>query len=51
MWKRIIVVACLLALMSGMGCSTMGEATGKAVKGVENAADDFKNGYRRGKAL
>lgn len=50
MWRRRwIVLACLAAFL-GTGCSTMGEWTGKTVKGVENAADDFKSGYRKGKA-
>jgi len=49
MFRCMIVLICLAAVL-GTGCSTMGEATGKAVKGVENAADDFKQGYRRGKA-
>lgn len=48
MWKRIVVVVWLMMVL-GNGCSTMGEVTGKAVKGVENAADDFKQGYRKGK--
>ena len=49
MWRYWTVLACLAALL-GVGCSTMGEWTGKTVKGVENAADDFKSGYRKGKA-
>ncbi len=49
MWRCWVVAACLLAFL-GTGCSTMGEWTGKTVKGVENAADDFKSGYRKGKA-
>ena len=48
MWKRIVVLVCL-AFLLGAGCSSMGEVTGKAVKGVENAADDFKHGYRKGR--
>ena len=49
MWRYWVVLACLAAFL-GAGCSTMGEWTGKTVKGVENAADDFKSGYRKGKA-
>lgn len=49
MWRCWVVAACLLTFL-GAGCSTMGEWTGKTVKGVENAADDFKSGYRKGKA-
>ena len=49
MMRYVIVLACLAAFL-GTGCSTMGEWTGKTVKGVENAADDFKSGYRKGKA-
>ena len=49
MWRYWVVLACLAAFL-GSGCSTMGEWTGKTVKGVENAADDFKSGYRKGKA-
>jgi hypothetical protein len=48
MLRYAIVLACLAAFLGG-GCSTMGEWTGKTVKGVENAAADFKNGYRKGK--
>ncbi|GAB6112962.1 hypothetical protein JCM14713_27200 [Desulfomicrobium salsuginis] len=48
MWRCWIVVACLIAFL-GAGCSTMGEWTGKTVKSVENAAGDFKSGYRKGK--
>jgi hypothetical protein len=48
MWKRIVALVCL-AFLLGAGCSSMGEVTGKAVKGVENAADDFKHGYRKGR--
>lgn len=47
--KEWILVVCV-AVMLGAGCSTMGEVTGKAVKGVENAASDFKHGYNKGKA-
>ena len=49
MMRYVIVLACL-AVFLGTGCSTMGEWTGKTVKGVENAADDFKSGYKKGKA-
>lgn len=49
MLKRLIVLICLSSLLIA-GCSTMGEVTGKTVKGVENAAGDFKQGYRKGKA-
>lgn len=49
MLKRVIVLICLSSLLIA-GCSTMGEVTGKTVKGVENAAGDFKQGYRKGKA-
>lgn len=49
MMRYVIVLACLAAVL-GAGCSTMGEWTGKTVKGVENAAGDFKSGYRKGKA-
>jgi uncharacterized SAM-binding protein YcdF (DUF218 family) len=49
MLKRVIVLICLSLLLIA-GCSTMGEVTGKTVKGVENAAGDFKQGYRKGKA-
>ena len=49
MWKQSVIVLCLLAILC-VGCSTVGEVTGKAVKGVENAADDFKHGYRKGKS-
>lgn len=49
MWRYWVVLACLAAFL-GAGCSTMGEWTGKTVKGVENAAGDFKSGYRKGKA-
>ena len=48
MWKKWVVLICLAAFL-GAGCSTVGEVTGKTVKGVENAADDFKEGYRKGK--
>lgn len=48
MWRCWVVAACLAAFLSA-GCSTMGEWTGKTVKGVENAAGDFKSGYRKGK--
>ncbi|HCU68987.1 MAG TPA: hypothetical protein DGF30_07125 [Desulfomicrobium sp.] len=48
MWRCWIVAACLIAFL-GTGCSTMGEWTGKTVKSVENAAGDFKSGYRKGK--
>lgn len=50
MWKWIVVSLCLMFFL-GAGCSTVGEATGKAVKGVENAADDFKQGYRKGRGI
>lgn len=49
MWRKLIVVV-FLATFLWSGCSTMGEVTGKTVKGVENAADDFKEGYRKGKS-
>lgn len=49
MWREWVLVACLVAFL-GAGCSTVGEVTGKTVKGVENAADDFKAGYRKGKS-
>lgn len=49
MWKKWVVLVCLAAFL-GVGCSTVGEVTGKTVKGVENAADDFKEGYRKGKS-
>ncbi len=48
MLKYWVVLICLAAVL-GAGCSTMGEVTGKTVKGVENAASDFKQGYRKGK--
>lgn len=48
MWRCWVVLVCLAAFL-GSGCSTMGEWTGKTVKGVENAADDFKSGYHKGK--
>ena len=49
MWKKLAVLICLAAFL-GAGCSTMGEVTGKTVKGVKNAADDFKEGYRKGRS-
>ena len=49
MWKKWAVLICLAAFL-GAGCSTMGEVTGKTVKGVKNAADDFKEGYRKGRS-
>lgn len=49
MLKYCVVLICLAAVL-GAGCSTMGEVTGKTVKGVEDAASDFKQGYRKGKA-
>lgn len=49
MWKKWVALLCLATFLA-MGCSTMGEVTGKTVKGVENAADDFKAGYRKGKS-
>ena len=49
MWKKWVVLVCLGAFL-GAGCSTVGEVTGKTVKGVENAADDFKDGYRKGRS-
>lgn len=49
MLKKWVVLVCLAAFL-GAGCSTVGEVTGKTVKGVENAADDFKEGYRKGKS-
>lgn len=49
MLKKLVVLVCLAAFL-GAGCSTVGEVTGKTVKGVENAADDFKEGYRKGKS-
>jgi hypothetical protein len=49
MWKKWAAVVCLMAFL-GAGCSTMGEVTGKTVKGVENAAGDFKDGYRKGRS-
>lgn len=49
MWKRIVVFLCLMFFL-GAGCSTVGEVTGKAVKGVENAAEDFKHGYHKGRS-
>lgn len=48
MWKKWVAVLCLVAFL-GAGCSTMGEVTGKTVKGVKNAAGDFKDGYRKGR--
>ncbi len=48
MWKKWATLVCLVAFF-GFGCSTVGEVTGKTVKGVENAAGDFKEGYRKGK--
>jgi predicted small secreted protein len=49
MFRRVIILLCLAVFLSA-GCSTVGEVTGKTVKGVENAAGDFKQGYRKGKA-
>ncbi len=49
MWKKWVILVCLGAFL-GAGCSTVGEVTGKTVKGVENAADDFKDGYRKGRS-
>jgi hypothetical protein len=49
MWRKWVLLFCLAAFL-GLGCSTVGEVTGKTVKGVENAADDFKEGYRKGKS-
>ena len=49
MFRYLVVLVCLAAFL-GAGCSTVGEITGKTVKGVENAADDFKQGYRKGKS-
>ncbi len=49
MWKKWVILVCLAAFL-GAGCSTVGEVTGKTVKGVENAADDFKDGYRKGRS-
>ena len=49
MLRKWVVWFCL-ALWLCVGCSTMGEVTGKAVKGVENAAYDFKHGYRKGRS-
>lgn len=49
MWKQIVAGVIMAAVLAAAGCSTMGEYTGKAVRGVENAAGDFKSGYQRGK--
>jgi predicted small secreted protein len=49
MFRHWVVLICLAAFLTA-GCSTMGEITGKTVKGVENAADDFKHGYRKGRS-
>jgi hypothetical protein len=49
MFRYWVILICLAAFL-GAGCSTVGEITGKTVKGVENAADDFKQGYHKGKA-
>ena len=47
MLRYWVALICLAAVL-GAGCSTVGEITGKTVKGVENAADDFKQGYPQG---
>lgn len=49
MWRMWVLAICLAAFL-GAGCATMGEVTGKTVTGVENAADDFKEGYRKGRS-
>ena len=46
--RKLIIFCCLVFFLSS-GCSSVGKATGKTVKGVENAADDFKEGYRQGR--
>ncbi len=48
MLRYWVALICLVSVL-GAGCSTVGEITGKTVKGVERAADDFKQGYQKGK--
>ncbi len=43
-----IICICLITLPLA-GCFQMGETTGKAVKSVEQAPDDFQKGYEKGK--
>jgi hypothetical protein len=36
-------------LAAPAGCRRVGEAAGKAVKSVEKSAEDFQEGFRKGK--
>lgn len=49
MWRHLFLLLCLAALLCA-GCAKMGEVAGKTVRGVENAASDFRHGYNKGKA-
>ena len=51
MSTRLVAAIMILAfaLAPIMGCHSMGKATGKAVKSVEDSADDFRDGYDEGK--
>lgn len=42
------IVAISLITLPVAGCYQMGETTGKAVKSVEKAPDDFQKGYEKG---
>jgi hypothetical protein len=45
----MLLAACLVLLAFNAGCKTVGEATGKAVKTVEQGAEDFQKGYEKGR--
>jgi len=44
----VMIVA--LAFGSLVGCQAMGKATGDTAQKAEEGAEDFKEGYRQGKA-
>ncbi len=51
MLKKMIVPMMIVTLSAGalFGCKAMGEATGETAQKAEEGADDFKEGYNKGK--
>lgn len=50
MWRRVVALSLVASLgCAGVsGCSWMGRTTGQAVRGMEEGADQFQQGYSEG---
>lgn len=43
------ILVCALSLGTLMGCQSMGKVTGETAKEIEQGADEFEEGYKKGK--